>query len=634
MPPAPGTAHLSNTDRYTTTDLVEAEQSIVEFTEAGMSAGLGLVDPRTAETALQTFHAGEEYVLDAEQRAVYERLTGAGHGIDAVIGVPGSGKTSLMCAARIAWEKAGYTVAGAATAALAADHLRNSSGLSAAGSIAYWLTLIEYGEGLHGVDVLIVDEAAMVDTRDLQALLAHAADTGTKIIEIGDPQQLSSPGVGGAFAAQHRIVNGLELTTNRRQPSSVDRQALDLLRARDHLSALRAWAISGQLVPTITPQKAMAATVADWWSNWRGYNDPYERISAVAMLAHKNEDVTDLNSAARAIARQAGQLKGGDLTFARPAGGSINFAVGDVVMTCRNQYRAVRGDGVDVLNGRRGLITHINRRTRQVTVAWQTADGRIKSADLDAGYITRGGLDHGYALTVHKAEGQTYRYVTMYSLRPNRAHLYIGMSRHQVQARVFQPASELTDEISVEQWQTMLASRRRELVTELMADWLDRQRPPTMAIEELGYKPRPPHLAINLAHHPLPASEPLVDTDMLARHQWLHVLGPVPIDETERRPWAGLAATIAAYRADNNITGADPLGPEPVNRQQRTDWAEIRELVARYTRSRVTRRLAAQRQEQQTVSRPRTVEQRHLPLANREDRPELTHDVNYNGPRI
>lgn len=636
MPPAPGTAHLSNNDRYTTTDLVEAEQSIVESTETEMAAGLGVVDPPTAAMALQIFQAGAGYVFDTEQRAVFDRLTRAGHGIDAVIGVPGSGKTSLMCAARIAWEAAGYTVAGGATAAIAADHLRRSAGLSAAGSLAFWLTLIEYGDGLRGIDVLIVDEAAMADSRDLAVLLAHAADTGTKIVEIGDPHQLSSPGVGGAFAAQHRIVGGLELTTNRRQPSSLEREALTLFRARDHLSALRTWARAGQLVATVTPDEAMAATVADWWSNWSEHDDPYERISAVLMLAHRNDDVADLNLAARGLARQAGHLRGRDVTFARTSADPIAFAVGDVVMTRINNYRAARGDGVNVLNGRRGLLTHIDRRTRQVTIAWRGDDGRLEAAELDAGYIAVGGLDHAYALTVHKAEGQTVGHVSMYSLRPGRALLYTGMSRHTVQARVFQPATALTEEIPLEQWDAMTTAQRTALATELAAEQLNRQRPATMAIEELGYRPPPPR-TVGPAHHTT-QSPPTTGTP--ARHQWLRLLGPVPIDETERRPWARLAGAIAAYRADHAITGADPLGPEPANPHQRADWAEISELLARFTHARVTARLGIRPQRRQssqhpTFPRPRPADPAHaLPSPAEQDTPELNHSVRFNGPRI
>ncbi|MEV5831525.1 AAA family ATPase [Spirillospora sp. NPDC052242] len=146
--------------------------------------------------------------------------------------MPGSGKTTIMAAARIAWEAAGLTVAGSSTAALAAHHLGTQAGLPQSASVAYWLTLIEHGDGPHGIDVLILDEAAMTDTRDLAALLHHATRTGTKIVEIGDPHQLASPGVGGAFTIQHDLTadptspsTAAKPTTSNAKPSNTSATA-------------------------------------------------------------------------------------------------------------------------------------------------------------------------------------------------------------------------------------------------------------------------------------------------------------------------------------------------------------------------------------------------------------------------
>src|SRR5262249_52982866 len=125
-------AHLTHPDRYTTRDILAAETTALKVTRAGYLVGLAQVQARTAELAIAAYEAAKGFDLSAEQRPVVERLTPGGHGVDAVIGVPGSGKTALMSAARTAWRAEGFAVAGVATAAVAAANLRAHTGMPTA----------------------------------------------------------------------------------------------------------------------------------------------------------------------------------------------------------------------------------------------------------------------------------------------------------------------------------------------------------------------------------------------------------------------------------------------------------------------------------------------------------------------
>jgi hypothetical protein len=71
-----------------------------------------------------------------------------GTGVEAIMVLPGAGKTMLMAAARTAYESRGLLLRGAAT-------LRAESGIGT-DTIATWLLRIEHGLGLAGVDVLVV----------------------------------------------------------------------------------------------------------------------------------------------------------------------------------------------------------------------------------------------------------------------------------------------------------------------------------------------------------------------------------------------------------------------------------------------------------------------------------------------
>ncbi|MFF0698544.1 AAA family ATPase [Streptomyces tendae] len=129
----------------------------------------------------------------------------AGHGVDALVGVAGAGKSTLMEACRIGWDATGTTYAGATLAAVAAQQFHQASGIPAR-TVAAWLGEIENGNGLRGVDVLVVDEATMVDDRAAAVLRREAARTGTKVVGIGDHLQLQAVGPGGWFKETQYLV--------------------------------------------------------------------------------------------------------------------------------------------------------------------------------------------------------------------------------------------------------------------------------------------------------------------------------------------------------------------------------------------------------------------------------------------
>ncbi|RVU20808.1 hypothetical protein EOT10_25965 [Streptomyces antnestii] len=198
LPPR-GSQLMEHTERYTTLDILRAERTIVDQARNRYADGSARLSADQAAAALSVFEVSAGFTLGGEQRRVVERLLTAGHGVDAVIGVAGSGKTSLMEACRVGWDGVGLTYAGASLSAVAAQNLYEGSGIPSR-TVAAWLQRIHGGDGLTGIDVLVLDEAVMTDDRSLAVLLTEAARTGTKVIGIGDPQQLQAIGPGGGFA--------------------------------------------------------------------------------------------------------------------------------------------------------------------------------------------------------------------------------------------------------------------------------------------------------------------------------------------------------------------------------------------------------------------------------------------------
>src|SRR3546814_1988240 len=125
-------------------------------------------------TGVQTFALpilasaeGRGLDLSAEQRGALAHITGD-KGLASVVGYAGSGKSAMLGVAREAWEAQGYQVRGAALSGIAAENLEGGSAI-ASRTIASMEYQWEQGRELLGPrDVLVIDEAGMIGTRQME----------------------------------------------------------------------------------------------------------------------------------------------------------------------------------------------------------------------------------------------------------------------------------------------------------------------------------------------------------------------------------------------------------------------------------------------------------------------------------
>lgn len=398
-----GADHMTNAQLYTTQDIVTAEKTIVSAAQASHEDQTPIrVARNTAEMAANTIEATNGFTLSTEQRRELLNIVTSGQAIDALIGGPGSGKTTLMEAARIAYEAEGFVVAGASTQGVAAQNLQAASNISSR-TVAQWRWRIDNGNGLSGIDVLILDEAGMTHDRDRAALYQAAEDSGTKIVEIFDPKQLRGVGCGSVVAVVHEMVEGGALLDNRRQADEDERAAVAAWREGNYVEALTSWADRDRLIVGKTSQDTTAAMLATWIDQRIGAPDPHTEMLGLLMVASTNEQVDRLNAGAQAIREVQGEL-GHGRTYDLPGGHTIHLHENDHVLVRINERHT---DDPDALNGYRGVITHIDG-TGHLAVTWTRAvpGGHVReSRTFDPGYVAKGGLTHGYALTVHKSQG-------------------------------------------------------------------------------------------------------------------------------------------------------------------------------------------------------------------------------------
>src|SRR3546814_17538672 len=108
--------------------------------------------------------------LAEEQEQMVRTICSSGDGVEIVEGVAGAGKTFALAAARDAWQASGHRVIGCSLAARAAKQLQDDAGI-ASSTIDRLLTgLDRHTTALDDTTVVVVDEAAMVGTRQLARL--------------------------------------------------------------------------------------------------------------------------------------------------------------------------------------------------------------------------------------------------------------------------------------------------------------------------------------------------------------------------------------------------------------------------------------------------------------------------------
>jgi len=417
--------------RYSTPELLAAEQQALADATCRRGQRVGIADDRSVAVALR-----QHGFLAAEQATLVRRVTTDRGGVHVVVGPAGTGKTAALAAAAHAWTLAGIPVRGCALSGRAALQLQQDTAIPST-TIAALLRELDPDDGgypprLEAGSVLVVDEAGMVDTRTLARLLWRARRDGVRLVLVGDPAQLPELGAGGLYAALLHRLDPIVLSTNRRQVHDWDRQVLARLRDGDPAPLLAAYRDHGRLTVTDTDLTARDRMALDW-AAWAAAQQD-RRLGEGIMLAARRDHTDALNRAARTLLRAQGRIQPDQLT----AGGRA-WAVGDRVVCLRNDRR------LEVVNGTRGAITALHEASGAVTVQ---VDGRERrEVTLPGWYLRDGHLGHGYALTVHKAQGATVDRAWVYAdpRTVGTQWLYTALSRHRDTARLYTSTTTLEE---------------------------------------------------------------------------------------------------------------------------------------------------------------------------------------------
>ena len=402
------------------------------------------ITPEAVEDALA--HANH---LSSEQGEAVRHAAGR-DGVSLLQAGAGTGKTTTAAALVAAARSSGLRVIGLAPSWVAADELGHSTGIPAQ-AIARWRHDLTRAAGpgtTHSLDspatldadtVVLVDEAGMVATRDLEAVLSAARSAGAKVVLIGDRRQLASVGGASALRAVADVVGRSAVLEHVRRQTVEWQRAASVLMARGEVEAgLRAYAARDRIELVAGAEAAQARVLAVWNEQRAAHGED------VLIVTRRNADAAALNVRARAVLRAEGRLGPDLVTLAardrddRPA--LLALAVGDALRFGESLPH------LGLRNGNRARVAAITAEPDEaVRLRLALEDGRaLEVAWSDLAQQPRFGrarsqprIVHAYAGTAYAAQGRTSSAAVKYiGAATDAREIYVGLTRHRHEARV------------------------------------------------------------------------------------------------------------------------------------------------------------------------------------------------------
>lgn len=401
---------------------------------------------------IQTINSDVDFEVDVfekEQKIEFapsqrEAIIGAfNNGIEIITGGPGTGKTTIIKAIIHIYENNGMKVILGAPTGRAAKRMTESTGREAK-TIHRLLemgvseddeSVFEKGESSPlDCDVIIIDEASMIDTILMQNLL-KAINLGTRLIIVGDVDQLPSVGAGNVLKdlIECEYIKVVRLKEIFRQGS-------------ESLIVVNAHRINEGQMPLLNQkdkdfffineenQERIVNTIIDLINRrLPKFNKAWDILRDMQVLTPMRKGtlgVNNLNNKLQEIFNPPSKMK------KERTSRDMIFREGDKVMQTKNNYTLkwirVNGsgeyEGVGVFNGDLGFIESIDEESKVLTIVFDDE----RKVIYDFNFLDE--LDLAYATTIHKSQGSEFKVVIIpvFMGSPflmNRNLLYTGITR-------------------------------------------------------------------------------------------------------------------------------------------------------------------------------------------------------------
>ncbi|HCJ4247055.1 TPA: Ti-type conjugative transfer relaxase TraA [Legionella pneumophila] len=394
----------------------------------------------------------KNYPLSDEQLEAVRYITG-GSQISVVIGRPGTGKSYLLKPIKEHCEQNNYLVIGAALSGKVAKSLQTDTGIPSSTIASLTYKLANQQLKLNSNDVLIIDEAGMVDFASMALLIREAKKAGSKLILVGDPDQLKPIHKGEIFRGIAALTGYIELEHIKRQNDLGDRLASMNMAKGMIVEAVDHYHEKGAIVFSETTEAAAQNLIHDWQADITNTN-----LQDSVVLAFTRTSVGYLNEKAR-LALKEKQILGQEEIAFQGFKKPLKIAVGERLLFRQNDKI------LGVRNGDLGTVQSIKKDQFQI---------KLDSGELLTIPNSYNKIDYGYALTVHKSQGMTVRHskVLIDSKYWDRHLSFVAMTRHKDSLKIY--ADSINHPTIKELKQTLSRSTTKDNVIDWPLDFATR----------------------------------------------------------------------------------------------------------------------------------------------------------------
>ena len=436
------TVHLEG-ERMTSSDMHAIEQRIIERVERMQSTPKEqnfndriqtVKDNKVFSDVLKEMHQRSHAVnrvVEPEQEQAYKLLTSKER-IVSVNGAAGTGKSFVLESVNEAYTRAGYNVQGLALQGVTVESMERDAGIKSktfASMIATLDAEQEKGKSSSFNDktIIVIDEAGMVGSRDMERILAEAENRGAQVRMVGDQRQLNAVSAGASFEKIQDTLNEgskAQLQNIVRQKDESHREASRAFSQHDIETGLKIHDRLGNVQGHSNINEARNHVVAQW----------AQGEGSKIMLAHTRADVKAMNASAREVMREQGHLKGEDVQV-MTNDGQINLAQGEQIAFGKPNKQ------IGVVNGTRGTVQSIEQ-TKEGQWLNVQVGGDIKRINLNE----YSDIKHNYATTVHKAQGVTVDRAYVLASDSMSANLtYVASTRHKEELQIHYSKEQFKD---------------------------------------------------------------------------------------------------------------------------------------------------------------------------------------------
>jgi conjugative relaxase-like TrwC/TraI family protein len=426
---------------FTTNSLVAREERNLRELRGMTDDARHAVDLTQAQRSIAAFEQRSGMRLHDYQLAPVLGLTTAKTAISICAAWAGAGKTTMATAAKAVWEDAGFKLVGLAPSNKAAAKLGEETGMSAYTLERLFKLVEETRPGQERVElddrtVLFVDEASMVGFDNAEKLTRLAREYGCKIALVGDPDQLPSvsKGVWLRSIMNDEAIGGLPRVLSHmtkdfgdwknlsRQREAWAKQASAHAALNKFGQALELYEERGCLTQSVDRAEQIEKIATEYMADTR---PPVDKL----VMATKNDDVWALNQAIREALKQAGKLKEPQ----EIADTALELCPRDRIIFTETLRPKGRG-AEQIAKSETGTVVCATPRpdgSLDLTIELDRkgADGAPGVARFNTNDFSS--LAHGYALTVHRSQGQTVESAWfLYSNFVSHELAYVAMTRH------------------------------------------------------------------------------------------------------------------------------------------------------------------------------------------------------------